>query len=209
MPKPHKPQTIDKIARDILRREGGYVNDPDDLGGATKYGVTLETMRRLGLDVNHDGQVTQADVKLLTRKQAVQIFKDHYFYRPRLDRLPAPLQPAVFDMQVNSGSNAIKILQNLLNDAQFDLIVDGILGAHSLSAAARFCARAPDYAVDAYGIARRNYYYALGDRRAASRKYIVNRRGGKGGWIRRAEDFISRPFHLSLRDHRERTAQWD
>lgn len=44
------------LAREIIDREGGYVNDPDDPGGATKYGVTIHTMRRLGLDLDGDGQ---------------------------------------------------------------------------------------------------------------------------------------------------------
>lgn len=39
---------VRRIAEEIVAREGGYVNDPDDPGGATKYGVTLHTMRRLG-----------------------------------------------------------------------------------------------------------------------------------------------------------------
>ena len=42
-------QTVTQIAKDILAREGGYVNDPDDPGGATNHGVTVHTMRRLGL----------------------------------------------------------------------------------------------------------------------------------------------------------------
>ncbi|NNL17114.1 MAG: peptidoglycan-binding protein, partial [Boseongicola sp.] len=42
--------TIQSIADAILTREGGFVNDPSDPGGATKFGVTIHTMRRLGLD---------------------------------------------------------------------------------------------------------------------------------------------------------------
>ena len=48
-------QSIDTIAAEIVAREGGFVNDPDDPGGMTKYGVTLETLRRLGLDLTGDG----------------------------------------------------------------------------------------------------------------------------------------------------------
>ncbi len=67
-------QSIDEIATEIVRREGGYVNDADDPGGATKYGVTIHTMRRLGLDLTGDGKVTTADVKALTVNQAIDIF---------------------------------------------------------------------------------------------------------------------------------------
>ena len=62
------------LAREIVRREGGFVNDPQDPGGATNHGVTIHTMRRLGLDLNKDGAITSADVRRLTGSQAVEIF---------------------------------------------------------------------------------------------------------------------------------------
>ena len=69
-------QTVRDIANDIIAREGGYVNDPDDPGGATKFGVTIHTMRRLGLDLDGDSDIDAEDVKRLTRQQAVQIFQN-------------------------------------------------------------------------------------------------------------------------------------
>ena len=36
---------IEEMTAEIVRREGGFVNDPDDPGGATKYGVTIHTLR--------------------------------------------------------------------------------------------------------------------------------------------------------------------
>ena len=50
-------QSVQQIANEIIAREGGFVDDPDDPGGATKYGVTIHTMRRLGLDLTRDGTV--------------------------------------------------------------------------------------------------------------------------------------------------------
>ncbi|NIY99630.1 peptidoglycan-binding protein, partial [Salipiger sp. HF18] len=66
----------------------------------------------------------------------------------------------------------------------------------------------PHHLADAYGIARRNYYFALADRSQASRKYARTRAGGKGGWIRRAEEFISPRYHLSDAQFRARVAAW-
>ena len=201
-------QSVTEIASEIVAREGGYVNDPDDPGGATKYGVTIHTMRRLGLDLTGDGQVTEADVRVLTRAHAVSIFVEHYFRRPKIDKLPVALHATVFDMYVNAGANAVKILQRLLGDMRIEVSVDGAIGAQTINAAERAMEAAPEHLADAYGIARRNYYYDLANRRPASRKYARRRDGGKGGWITRAEEFISPRYHLTAAQHRERTAQW-
>ncbi|MEL6685752.1 MAG: peptidoglycan-binding protein, partial [Pseudomonadota bacterium] len=52
------------------------------------------------------------------------------------------------------------------------------------------------------------YYYDLADRRPASRKYARRRDGGKGGWIKRAEAFISTRYHLTEAQHKTRVSQW-
>ena len=201
-------QNVTQIAQEIVAREGGYVDDADDPGGATKYGVTIDTMRRLGLDLTRDGRIDTRDLRVLTRAHAVSIFVDHYFVEPRIDQLPAPLHPSVFDMYVNAGANAVKILQRLLGDMRIAVTVDGVIGPETIAASRQALAAAPDHLVDAYGIGRRNYYYDLADRRPASRKYARRRDGGKGGWIRRAEEFISEKYRLSDAQHRARVAQW-
>ena len=193
---------IEEMTAEIVRREGGFVNDPDDPGGATKYGVTIHTLRALR------GRATVDDVKALTEAEAVEIFKGQYFERPKINQLPAPLQASVYDMQVNAGANAIKILQRLAVDFDVKLAVDGVLGPKSIAAIDRVYSKAGARFVDAYGIARRNYYFRIGDRRPASRKYCVTRRGGKGGWITRAEEFIRAQYHLSQEDFEKRIATW-
>ncbi|MCO4777509.1 MAG: peptidoglycan-binding protein [Lentibacter algarum] len=201
-------KTVRDIAKGIVLREGGFVNDPDDLGGATNFGVTIHTMRRLGLDLDGDGDVNIEDVKALQRDQAVDLFIEHYFVAPGLVALPELLQASVFDMYVNAGSSAVKILQRLLRDMGYVLTVDGIVGPQTLAAAHDAALRAPQSFVDAYGIARRNYYFRIADRRIESRKFARTRAGGKGGWIRRAEEFIRPEFHLTEAEFQERTKQW-
>lgn len=201
-------QTVEEIAREIVAREGGFVNDPDDPGGATNYGVTIGTMRSLGLDLNRDGKVDVSDVRSLTRAQAQQIFVDHYFRKPRLAELPDALQASVFDMYVNAGANAVKILQKLVTRMGFAIGADGVVGPQTIAAVRDAAQAAPDHLADAYGIARRNYYYALADQRPASRKYARTKAGGKGGWITRAEQFIHDRYHLTAAEHRERIAKW-
>ncbi|QGX98088.1 peptidoglycan-binding protein [Roseovarius faecimaris] len=201
-------QSVAEIAREIVAREGGFVNDPDDPGGATKYGVTIHTMRRLGLDLDRDGDVDVADVRRLSREHAEEIFIQHYFHRPRIGTLPEMLQASVFDMYVNAGANAVKILQRLLGEMGQEVTVDGVIGPQTAGAAAAAAHAAPDHIADAYGIARRNYYFRLADARPASRKYARTRDGRKGGWIRRAEAFISPRYHLSEAQFQQRISKW-
>jgi lysozyme family protein len=201
-------RSVIDIADEIIAREGGFVDDPADPGGATNFGVTIHTMRRLGLDLDRDGDVDVADVRRLTKRQARDIFVDHYFRRPGIARLPEALQPPVFDMYVNAGANAVRILQRLLADFGQPVTADGVIGPRTVAAVEAAFAAAPAHLADAYGIARRNYYYALADRRPASRKFARRKDGGKGGWVLRAEEFIAPRWHLTDAQHRERTATW-
>ena len=199
---------VREIAEEIVGREGGFVNDPDDPGGATNHGVTLPTLRRLGIDVNRDTRIDVADVKALSRAQAVEIYLKHYFEAPGIGALPEAVQASVFDMYVNAGGNAVKILQRLLTDMGFPCDPDGQIGPQTIRAAQMAQDAAPSHLVDAYGIARRNYYYALADKRPASRKYARAKDGGKGGWIKRAEVFIAPKYHLTAAQHQARVAAW-
>lgn len=200
--------SVREIAEEIVAREGGFVNDPDDPGGATNFGVTIGTMRRLGIDLTGDGQVTEADVRRLTKAQAVDIFVRHYFQRPHIDALPEALQPSLFDMYVNAGANAVKVLQRLLTDMGYPCDPDGSVGPQTIRAAQLAAEAAPNHIADAYAIARRNYYYALADARPASRKYARRRDGGKGGWILRAEEFMQAKYRLTDAQHAQRVAAW-
>ncbi|MDZ7909358.1 MAG: holin-associated N-acetylmuramidase [Gemmobacter sp.] len=201
-------QSIQDIAAEIVAREGGYVNDPADPGGATKYGVTIHSMRRLGLDLDGNGRVNTADVRRLTRAQAVEIFLRDYYEKPGIAGLPEAVQPPVFDMQVNAGANAVKILQRMLTQLGWPLVDDGMIGPKTRAAADQAEAALEGGLADEYGSARRDYYYALADARPASRKYVLSRAGGKGGWITRAEAFMSPARHLTLAQHRARCAGW-
>lgn len=199
---------IQDIAKEIVAREGGFVDDPDDPGGATKHGVTLGTLRRLGRDLNADGRIDKSDVRAMTPELAADIFLEHYFHAPRIAQLPEALQPSVFDMYVNAGGQAIRILQRLLVQMGESIAVDGAIGPQTIAATERAFRAAGTLFVDAYGIERRNYYYALADRRAPLRKFARRRDGGKGGWITRAEEFISPRFHLTEDQHNQRVAKW-
>ena len=74
----------------LLRWEGGYVNDPDDLGGETKYGITKRRYPRL-------------DIRNLTIEEARAIYRRDFFDALKLGLLPERLQYIMFDGCVNQG----------------------------------------------------------------------------------------------------------
>jgi len=193
---------VEEIAKEIVAREGGFVNDPADPGGATNFGVTIGTLRSLGLGTS------VADLRALTQQEAVGIFIKYYYTRPRINLLPVPLQASVFDMSVNSGSNAIEILQRLLAKFQQPTAVDGALGPNTAKAAKAAYAEAGKYLTDAYAIARRNYYFDLADRRPAMRKFARTKTGGKGGWIKRAEKFMQPKYRMTPDQFKGRVKAW-
>ncbi|GAA6178953.1 holin-associated N-acetylmuramidase [Shimia sp. NS0008-38b] len=199
---------VRQIAKEIVAREGGFVDDPDDPGGATNYGVTIHTARQLGMDKDGDGDVDVADVRQLTPADAERVFLKHYFEAPQIDRLPQILQASVFDMYVNAGRNAVKILQRLLSQMGQQVAVDGKIGPQTVAATEAAAAAAPHHLADAYGVARRNYYFRLADMRPKLRKFARTRAGNKGGWIKRAEGFISPRYHLKDSEFQKRVASW-
>lgn len=117
----------------ILKHEGGFVNDSRDAGGATNRGVTIGTLRSLGMDIDGDGDIDVADIKALTEAQAVTIYKRFYWDKVEGDLLPTGLDYAVADFAVNSGPRrAAEHLQRALG-----VRADGHIGPQTLAAARR------------------------------------------------------------------------
>ena len=81
------------------------MNDPDDPGGATNHGVTIHTMRRLGLDLTGDGKVDATDVRALESATGRGQSTCGITFRSQGSTCcRKPLQASVFDMQVNAGA---------------------------------------------------------------------------------------------------------
>jgi len=115
---------FDEIIDIVLEHEGGYVNDPDDPGGETKYGISKKAY-------------PDEDIKELTVERAKELYKRDYWDRYRTGDLPDRLRHIYVDMCINmGGGRAIKILQEACNSKNSNKIdVDGGMGPMTIKAA--------------------------------------------------------------------------
>ena len=121
---------VNKLVPHILKWEGGYVNDPDDLGGATNKGVCFRTYKlyrsRRGLP-----QPTIDDLKRLTDEEFTDILKAMYWDACKADQIVSQsVANAIVDWAWHSGTKtAVKEVQRVLGVKD-----DGVIGNISLSA---------------------------------------------------------------------------
>ena len=153
-------KNFDEIIEQVLEHEGGYVNDPKDLGGETKYGIT----KRFYPELN---------IKELTKEKAKQIYKQDYWDKNRIEEVPQELWHIFFDMCVNMGRrNSVKILQRAANSAGHRLDVDGGMGPSTIGAL-------KGVGVERVRAYRVKYYVDLINAKPEQEKFYF-------GWFRRA-----------------------
>lgn len=123
--------TFAKAMPHVFSEEGGYVDHPQDPGGATNMGITLAT-----LSAWEGRRVSKAEVKALTKSKATDIYRENYWNKVAGDDLPAGVDYAVFDFAINSGpARAVKMLQKVVGVDQ-----DGVIGAKTLAAVRKIAA---------------------------------------------------------------------
>lgn len=97
--------------------EGGLVNDPNDPGGLTKFGISRKAYPNV-------------DIEHLTEDDAAALYARDYWTVADCDQLPAPVALAVFDAAVNQGPDTAKRLLQLAVGAR----ADGVIGPATLGA---------------------------------------------------------------------------
>ncbi len=172
-------KTIEQMIDDVIRREGGYVNHPADKGGPTKYGITQQT-----LTARREKPATAEDVQAMKEEEAREIYRAFYFLRPKLNRLPAIIQPQMFDIAVNSGpKQAVRLLQRVLNRMGFGpLVEDGIIGPQTCRSAEAAAEILETDLNNALVEERCDFYHALVALNPSQKVFLK-------GWLRRAEEF--------------------
>lgn len=121
----------------VLVHEGAYVDHPKDPGGATNLGITIGTAKANKMDLDGDGDVDKADVRLIKPDDAAVVYRRKYWDEVRGDDLPGGVDLAVFDFAVNSGpARAVIYLQNIVGAAP-----DGKTGPLTITAINDYCAK--------------------------------------------------------------------
>lgn len=107
----------DTAMKRLLPHEGGYVNDPKDPGGETKFGISKRSYPKV-------------DIKNLTWDQAKAIYKRDFWDKIQGDKLPMVVAYQLVDAAINSGiDRASRWVQRAVGATQ-----DGDIGPATLAA---------------------------------------------------------------------------
>lgn len=164
------------IAMDFtMKWERGYVNHPDDPGGATKDGVT----QRVYNAWRRSRSLAIRAVSLLTRGERDAIYRKRYWKKAGCPIMPTILSIAVFDYAVHSGTRrAVRQLQKLVGT-----VPDGIFGPHTEKWVKRTISlKEPEKFVHMYIEERMGFLQRLGRKR----RYRAFLRG----WMNRIDDLL-------------------
>jgi len=161
-------QNFDAAFAQIIKSEGGYVNDPHDHGGETNLGVTKKAWSEyLGRPI------ADGEMRALTVDTVKPFYKKLYWDKVHGDDLPGGLDYAVFDFAVNAGpGRAAKFLQQAVG-----VTADGAIGPGTMGAVAK---ADPKHALDQFSAAKESFYKGLVDRDPSQVKFIK-------GWLARVD----------------------
>ncbi|RYZ91060.1 MAG: hypothetical protein EOP04_01900 [Proteobacteria bacterium] len=119
--------TFDQCFEVVMEIEGfgSVVDDPEDNGGLTKWGISKKAHPEL----------SEEDIRTLTKEKAKAIYKRKYWDEIAARSLPAFIRLSSFDACVNHGiTGGAKLMQKAANVDKAGLEVDGVIGPLSQKA---------------------------------------------------------------------------
>jgi len=157
--------SFDTAFQSVLRFEGGYINDPDDPGGATKYGISHKSYP--GVNIEN-----------LTVEQAATLYRRDYWEPLRIDLIKAQMVANnIFDFAVNAGAAAsIAAARRVVGLSAF--------GPMSLVDVKKINAMAQDKFNAAFYAQRAAHYNNLAIKNPRLKKFL-------NGWLSRAKSFVN------------------
>ena len=156
--------------RRTLKWEGGYVDDPVDRGGATRYGITGHTLARYVIISGRNLRMEDLD-----HFEVLAIYHLLYWRRGHIWRMPEWSQAFMFDWMVHSGIHlATKLMQQVVG-----VVDDGWLGPKTLHAM-----RQEAGSVNKLAIRRMRHLCGIVQHDPTQSRFIK-------GWWRRVSSFIS------------------
>lgn len=169
-----------KIIDQIIRTEGGYVNDPSDSGGQTNFGITEAVARANGY---------YGSMALMPRSVAFDIYSAKYWDSVNGDRLlelSKDITQEVVDTSVNMGpKRAGKFLQRALNvfnsscSLYDDLTVDGVIGPATIKALEKYLfSREAKQLAKALNCLQGAFYIELAEKREKDERFVY-------GWLKK------------------------
>ena len=175
----------------VLQHEGGYVNNSNDPGGATNYGISLRWLSKQGDlagDIDNDGDIDIDDIKQMSMNDAIALYHQHFWEPYQYDSIKSQqIANKVFDLTVNMGAKqSHKLLQRALRSSGISIMDDGILGRISFDAISRV---KENELLAAYRSEAAGFYRSLIMRNAALREQGIQVEDFsvfKKGWLNRA-----------------------
>lgn len=163
---------FEQWVENVFKHEGGFVNDPDDKGGATNYGITASSFASFkGVE-----EVSAEWMERITRDDAVEFYQN-LWEELDIDRLPSAIRSVYADFAVNGGEGgANRVLQMAINtrvnpnDPDRWIDVDGVVGSGTIAALESSNLTAFDYVVEQL------MYYANNSFKGSSYTFRASRR---------------------------------
>ena len=156
----------------VLKREGGYCDDPLDHGGATNFGITQRVYDQFRASCN----LPDSPVRHISPFEVKTIYNASYWSSARCDELTPPIDIVVFDGAVNHGaSRMVKMLQSVVG-----VDADGEFGPVTLAAVKEQSKGYMNATVlaDRLIAYREGFYHRIVERDASQGRFL-------NGWINR------------------------
>ncbi|MCK1968473.1 type VI secretion system tip protein VgrG [Franconibacter sp. IITDAS19] len=177
--KPNQDQDkFSKISPVIFKNEGGFVNDPNDSGGATNKGIAWNTWQKYAKE-DLGVEPTLDNLKNITTEQAETIYRKRYWDPSGFNNLRDPkLALMSYDWTITSGGAGKQIQKLLNNEFGQQLVTDGKIGPktieamNSVSDSAKLTSRIADI--------RKAYYEDLVVSNPKNAKFLT-------GWLNRVD----------------------